>query len=170
LPDVINIKVEGLKELERKLLSLGPKVGREALRSALGGGAQVIKSGARVLAPAKTGRLQRALYVKRMPKNNPFVEKMIVGVRHGKKMQKAGLDAFYWTFLEFGHLVRPKGHAGKNGKTIFSRTPTQRAQGGKVVAARPFLRPAFEIRKMAAMDRIKQVLQKKIAQYARGPA
>jgi hypothetical protein len=83
-----------------------------------------------------------------MSKPNPFQERFIFGARHGKKMQKRGLDAYYWGFIEFGHKDR----------------------SGKEVPAQSFIRPAFEASKGKALDRIKDVLQKKIAQYAKEPA
>jgi len=84
------------------MLELGPKIGRKALKGALVAGAKEIKKEAQMLAPIKTGRLRRAMYIKTMSKPNPFKENVIFGVRHGRKMSKKDLDAYYWTFLEFG--------------------------------------------------------------------
>jgi hypothetical protein len=83
-----------------------------------------------------------------MAKPNPFKENVIFGARHGKKMQKRGLDAYYWGFIEFGFTDR----------------------GGKKILGISFIRNAFEAKKNAALDRIKTVLQNKISQYAREPA
>jgi len=106
----VTVQVLGLQELERKLKALGPTIAKKSLRSALVAGAKVVRTEAMGLAPEKTGRLRRAMYIKKMTKPNPFAENVIVGVRHGKKMQKVsqkqfgkmGLDAYYWTFQEFG--------------------------------------------------------------------
>jgi len=97
-----DVQIIGLKELEKKMVELGPKIGRRALKSALVAGAKEIKREAQLLAPGKTGRLRKAMYVKTMSKPNPFKENVIFGVRHGRKMSKRDLDAYYWTFLEFG--------------------------------------------------------------------
>jgi HK97 gp10 family phage protein len=102
----VTVQVIGLQELERKLKALGPTIARKSLRSALVAGAKLIRKEAIDLAPMTTGRLRKAVYIKKMNKPNPFAENVIVGVRHGKKMQKVsnqkfgkqGLDAFYWTF------------------------------------------------------------------------
>ncbi len=102
MSNVMTVQMTGLKELERKMVALGPKIGRKALKGALVAGAKIIKKEAQMLAPIKIGRLRKAMYIKTMSKPNPFKENVIFGVRHGKKMQKRGLDAYYWTFLEFG--------------------------------------------------------------------
>jgi len=145
---MVNVEIQGMRELERKLLAMGQKVALKAIRSSLGAGAQVIKKDSMTRVPVLTGRLKKALYIKRMSKPNPFQERFIFGARHGKKMQKRGLDAYYWGFIEFGHKDR----------------------SGKEVPAQSFIRPAFEASKGKALDRIKDVLQKKIAQYAKEPA
>lgn len=145
---MIDIQVQGLAELERKMLALGPKIGLKALRSALASGAQVIKRDAMIRVPMKTGRLKRALYIKRLSKPNPFQERFIFGARHGKKMRKRNLDAYYWGFIEFGHKDR----------------------SGNAVNPRPFIVPAFASKKEAALDRIKVVLRNKIQQFAKEKA
>jgi HK97 gp10 family phage protein len=98
----VTVNITGLRELEKKMIELGPKIGRKALKGALVSGANVVKKEARALAPIKTGRLRRAMYIKTMSKPNPFKENVIFGVRHGRKMSKRDLDAYYWTFKEFG--------------------------------------------------------------------
>ena len=144
----VSVEIKGLRELERKLVALGPKVGLKAMRSALVSGAQVIKKDALERVPVKTGRLRRSLLIKRLAKLNPFSEKVIVGVRHGKKQQKSDRDAYYWGWIEFGFKTK----------------------AGQPVSAQPFIRPAFEAKKNSAMTRIIDVLKKKIAQYAKEPA
>jgi HK97 gp10 family phage protein len=155
----VSVEIQGLKELERKLIAMGPKVGLKAMRSALVSGAQVIKKDAISRVPVKTGTLKRAVLVKRLTKTNPFKENVIVGVRHGKKYQskdsKRNRDAFYWTWIEFGTKER---YHKKTGKSVGS-TPKQE-----------FIRPAFEAKKNSAMTRIVDVLKRKIAQYAKEPA
>lgn len=148
MAEMVSVQVTGLKELERSLFAMSSKVRTKAIRSALAGGSQIVKKEAIAKVPVKTGTLKKAIYVKRMSKPNPFREAYIVGVRHGKKLRKAGMDAFYWSFIEFGHKDR----------------------AGKAVSPQPFIVPAFENKKMSALDRIKVVLQRKIAQYAREKA
>jgi HK97 gp10 family phage protein len=135
MPDVMTVHITGLKELEKKMIALGPKIARKALKGALVSGAAVIRKEARALAPIKEGRLRRAMYIKRMSKPNPFKENVIFGVRHGKKMAKRDLDAYYWSFLEFGT---------------------------KFIKAMLFIQKAFKNSQVKALNKIKEVLAKKI--------
>ena len=92
-----------------------------------------------------------------MGKPNPYKENVIFGVRHGRKMSKKDLDAYYWSWLEFGHLVRPKGKGRGKAARAFAEQ-----SGVKKVKAYPFIVPAFKNKMKAAMERIKEVLIKKI--------
>ncbi|MCX5699580.1 MAG: HK97 gp10 family phage protein [Candidatus Omnitrophica bacterium] len=140
MPDGVSVRITGLKELEKKMIELGPKIGRKALKSALVAGAQVIKKEAQMLVPIKTGRLRRAMYIKTMSKPNPFKENVIFGVRHGRKMSKRDLDAYYWTFLEFGTKFIKK--------VSFIQVAFQKAQG-------------------KALEKFKDVLANKISQLVK---
>ncbi len=143
MPDMVIVKITGLKELEKKMLALGPKIGRKALKGALVAGAKEIKKEARALAPMKTGRLRRAMYIKTMSKPNPFKENVIFGVRHGRKMSKKDLDAYYWTFLEFGT---------------------------KFIKKMSFVQIAFQRAQKKALDKFKETLAKKISQLSQESA
>ena len=140
MPDTVTVKIEGLKELERKMIALGPKISRQALKSALVAGAIVIKKEAQLMAPSKTGRLRRAMYIKKMGKPNPFAENVIFGVRHGRKRSKRDLDAYYWSFLEFGT---------------------------KFIKQMSFVRNAFQKAQRPALEKIKEVLAQKISKLVK---
>ena len=140
MSDIVAVHITGLKELEKKMISLGPKIARKALKGALVGGAAIIRDEARLLAPMKTGRLRKAMYIKTMSKPNPFKENIIFGVRHGKKMSKRDLDAYYWSFLEFGT---------------------------KFIKGMSFVQFAFQKAQTKALQRIKEVLAKKISELVR---
>jgi HK97 gp10 family phage protein len=143
MAEMMSINVQGLKELEKKMIELGPKIAKKALKSALVAGAQVVKRQIMATAPVDKGNLRKATYIKKMPKPNPFVENVIVGIRNGRKtwkkkdgkFDKSG-DAFYWRFLEFGT---------------------------KFIKGTKFVQNSFEAKKLLAMDKIKQVLTKKIS-------
>lgn len=138
-----SVEIMGLRELEKKMRSLGPDIARKALRGALVSGARVIKKDVIARAPVDTGRTKRAVFVKRMSKTGPLKENYIIGVRNGKEMQKRDLDAWYWKFSEFGT---------------------------KFMNRRSFVAPAFESKKMAAYERIKETLARKISQIVGGVA
>jgi HK97 gp10 family phage protein len=147
MAEMMSINVQGLKELEKKMIELGPKIAKKALKSALVAGAQVVKRQIMATAPVDKGNLRKATYIKKMPKPNPFVENVIVGIRNGRKtwkkkdgkFDKSG-DAFYWKFLEFGT---------------------------KFIKGTKFVQNSFEAKKLLAMDKIKQVLTKKISEVVK---
>jgi HK97 gp10 family phage protein len=152
---VITFKVEGLQELERRLLEFGPKVARNGLRAANFAGAKVFREAAKQAAPVRTGLLKASIATFKRP-TAPNVAKHSVGVRGlrlkyantaenrrkrrvGKKYQADG-PAFYGRFLEFGTSK---------------------------MAARPFLRPAFQNNIGNAIDAVKERLAKAIELAAR---
>ena len=166
----VSVQVIGLKELERKLKALGPMIAKKALKSALVAGAKVIRTEIISNEPVLTGRLRRATYIKKMNKPNPFTERVIIGVRHGKAMQKVsqkkfgktGLDAFYWTFQEFDHLVR-----GKKGRSKYARMAAA-VDGTKVIPGKHFITRAFQATKERALAIFKEVLAGNIKKIVQG--
>ena len=144
--------VSGLSELSAALRELPQRIGRNVLRGAVSAAAAEVRNEARTKAPVYTGdvskghpppgTLRRAIYQKQIRElSDNQTQVFFVGVRQGKKYQKQGKkgslsqDAYYWRFVEFG-----------------TRT----------MAARPFLRPAFEASKMAAIERMKAYLIERI--------
>lgn len=154
------IKVEGLQELQRKLLALPKKVQGKPTRGALNSGAKLIKVRARELVAVDTGFLREAIIQYPVKQSeHAYSDQVRVGVRKrvrkGAKLSKkykAALSARrrrssaqrsvtpkYWRYLEFG---------------------TSR------MAARPFLRPAFEREKASAVSRIAQRMREEIDKAA----
>lgn len=161
MPNAGYVQVLGLKELEKKMIELGPKIGRKALKGALVAGGKIIKKEAQLLSPDRTGRLDKAMYIKTMSKPNPFKENVIFGVRHGRKMSKRNLDAFYWTFLEFGHLVRGKKYRTRGERLSAASDGTKRIEGIH------FVENAFKRKQLAALNKITETLSQKISQLVR---
>lgn len=144
--------IAGLKELQEALKELPDRIARNVLRGSVNAGATVIKKEAATRAPVSTGpvsqghpppgTLKRAVYQKQIKElSNNVKQTFFVGVRQGKKYQKQGKkgnlsqDAFYWRFVEFGTAK---------------------------MAAKPFLRPAFEAKKEEAVSAIKAYLENRI--------
>lgn len=149
------VKVEGLQELERRLRDFGPKVAANGLRSATYAGAKVFLNAARETAPVRTGTLRAHLVTKRRrtPANLAKYSVVVKGAkltysntrlnrrlrRVGKKYQADG-PAFYGKFLEFGTAK---------------------------MAARPFMRPAFNNNTDAAIAAVAAGLRKAIDRAAK---
>jgi HK97 gp10 family phage protein len=141
------MELKGFKELADAMREMPERVAQNALRSAVAAGATVIREEARKLAPVDTGEMRRDILVKRERGNrsNPMVATYSVFVRSGKKSRLAGKkrdvqrDSFYWRFVEFGTAK---------------------------MAAQPFMRPAFEARKEAAVEAIRAKLDDRIQKTA----
>ena len=145
--------VAGLSELSAALRELPQRIGRNVLRGSVAAAAAVVRAEARNKAPVATGdvaqghpppgTLRRAIYQKQIRElSDSGRQVFFVGVRQGKKYRHQGKkgdksqDAYYWRFVEFGTSK---------------------------MAARPFLRPAFEQSKMAAVERMKNYMAERIA-------
>lgn len=142
MADAFTMKVDGLAILERKMREFGPKLARRGLRSSAYAGIQVIKKEAQAMAPVRTGRLsQKAIYVKLSKESTQYTAAYSLGVRVGRREAKRERDAYYWFMVEYGT---------------------------KFMAAMPFLRPAFESKKMEALQRftnkLKQFVDKQAAE------
>ena len=140
--------IQGLAELDRALHALPGNIAKNVLRGAVGAGASVIRAEAKQRAPVATGQgkdapppgtLKRAIYSKQIRELSNFSKQtFFVSVKSGAKHRGAGkkyLDAWYWRFVEFGTSK---------------------------MAARPFLRPAFEAKKTEAIEAIRAYLAKRI--------
>lgn len=138
----MEVRVDGLAELGEALKQFPEKLGQKYLRKATFAAANVIKEDAIARAPVRSGQLQEHIAVFRRP-DDPSTAHYAIGVRGiklNRKLKKiasklrkiAGVkhldiagDVYYWRFLEFGTSK---------------------------MAARPFMRPAFEAQKENALE------------------
>ena len=143
MAETFSMRVDGLRELQARLKEFAPKLAAKALGASVNAGAKVIKDDAIARAPYYTGvvqdghpppgTLRRSIITVKIPKeSNQYKKVYAVTVRTGLKYRFAGngwkgQDAFYWRFVEFGTSA---------------------------MTAKPFMRPAFESEKVAAMDKI----------------
>jgi HK97 gp10 family phage protein len=151
----VEIRLEGFKELEKRLREFGPKVAKNGLRSANFAGAKVILEAAKKTAPVRTGLLKANLraFRRRTP---DYIAKHSIGItgvrlkygntslnrrlrRVGKKYKADG-PAFYAKFIEYG---------------------------SSKMRARPFLRPAFQANINPAIEAIRKGLSKAIDRAAK---
>lgn len=148
---MIRAEVTGLRELGEKLRALDMDLRTGLLRASTGVAASSIRKEVESRAPVRAGTLKRAVYIARVTRqSNDYQQVFAVGVRKGKRYQKfelkfgknkgqtVDMDAYYGRFLEFG---------------------TRNMQ------ARPFMRPAFEAKKLDAISSFKTRMQKGLKRY-----
>lgn len=135
-----SIKITGAKELERKLKTLEPKIGRKIVKQSLREGAKIFK--ARIKAAAPVGRTQNRTRVKKTvattSRQKGYMRRSIT-VRAATKNRR-GTYAVMTTFdtRRFPSLI-VKSRAGKR---YFY--PAAVEYGHKGAPAHPFIRPAFD--------------------------
>ncbi|MCA3068094.1 MAG: HK97 gp10 family phage protein [Rhodocyclaceae bacterium] len=176
------VRVTGLRELNDALAKLADDVAIKHARGAVAAGAALIRDAARANVPVRSGKLKAAIYSAWIREaSSRERQSFFVSVRRGKKYQprmKVGrggkqratkdLDAYYWTWIEFGHIATG-GMKIKGGTKRRARTrANMREAGAKFVAARPFLRPAFEANKLKAIEVIRAELAKRLFEGVRG--
>ena len=175
----VSTQVLGLKEIGEALQELPKRVERNVLRGTVAAGAALVRDAAREIAPTfhgsvadghpPPGTLKRSIIIKQIPeKSGPTQQMFYVAVRHGKKYQKQGKkgnlsqDAYYWSWVEFGHWVNTTGKAlGGRGKDA-QRAKAVAAGHKTFVRAEPFMRPAFEITKNASIEAMKAYLEQRL--------
>lgn len=197
---MIDFKLFGMPELQAAMAQLPARIQDRVMKGAMATGASVFRKEAVLRAPMYTGgdeeiqgllgkrvvkiasghpppgTLKRAIYQTRIPEQCSAVREVWrVAVRQGKSAQKvsrgkntANLDAFYAGFVEFGHYTRtPKGVG-----TIKSRREAARASGSaRWVPPKPFMRPAFEVKKSEAIQAVRDYIHNTlpVALQAAGP-
>ena len=152
------IKVAGLAELQRQLKTLGADIQKRIAPAATGAAATVVRKAAQrniqALGLVDTGNLKAAV-ASQKSRRTRLTAAHRVGVRSGGGLRsgdlkggktadvkaakagtgKLGVDAFYWRFLELGTVKR---------------------------GATPFLGPALEQNKQAAIDAMAARLRQRI--------
>lgn len=167
----MEVKVEGLAELVELMQKKLPEfIQTKALHPALTKAAKPIIDEARALVPVKTGKVRRSIYSYRDRDSTKQKAVRSIGVRSGKR--HGDKDAFYWKFVEFGRgesVVGKKRGAARGGERARSLGTPERGFFGKVVKAvpaRPFMRPAFEAKKLAAIEEFKKYMGPEIQRAA----
>lgn len=139
----LRIKIDGLAELNRKLMALPQAIRGRPLRAAVAAGARVVQKEARAQVPVDSGLVRdriRTMSVRQEQQQSRA--EVVAGVRRSKRVvkQQAGNsgkkdDPYYWKFIEFGTRFQP---------------------------ARPFLRTAFATTREEAAATIRDRLAKRV--------
>lgn len=148
------IRIEGLAALGRTLAQLPARLEQKIIMGALRAAGQVIRKDAMARVPIlskpdprrRPGTVKRNIVVRKtqFKKNSVYVgvasiskKKLAAYKAGGKKAANNPNDPYYWIFLEYGTSK---------------------------MAARPFLRPAFEAKKYDAVKAFEQYLRKRLGE------
>lgn len=158
-----SLKLDGLKEINRKLEALGSKVANRVSKDSLREASKVIRKEMRSSAPkGKTGNLRKAIKYKVRGRKGNFTAR--IGVTR---------NIYYAYFIEYGtkaHRV-PTPLVGARNKT---KNKSKIVINGKVysganhpgIKANPFLRRSWESSKKRSFSVIKKTLWKRMLQEA----
>lgn len=143
MPTSTRVQVKGLRELGKAMQALGDDIGLKIARAATAAAAQPVKKRAiaNIIASPSvdTGSLKNSVIVKRLgKKESKLTSEHIVTVRGRGKKKKDGTrqtEAPHGSKVEFGTIHMP---------------------------AEPFLRPAFESEKGAALTKMQDTLRRRI--------
>jgi HK97 gp10 family phage protein len=148
-----SLTITGLDKLDAKLKQLGSDVARKIVVDALKAGAAPILAAAKSNVNDNSGLLSSSLKIETIVSPSKGFAIARVGTKEGDYKG----ETFYGAFLEWGH---------KRGKRPGKSQPDSR----ETVAPKPFLRPAFDENKDAALSLITETLKAGIEQAARGGA
>jgi HK97 gp10 family phage protein len=122
-----SIVVTGIKEIDRNLKTLEPKIQRKVLRQAMRSGMKLVMQEALMRVPVLTGLLKRNIKLRAMKRSRSRTG-LLVQIRSDPgfvKPSKAGVKYWYPAAVEFGHGTVPP---------------------------HPFMRPAYDVKGPEARD------------------
>lgn len=163
-----------LPEFKAQLRAIGVDMERRAVRQASAAAAAVFRAAAQRNAPVQeppgrkghmVGTLRRAIYARRV-RSPKGVSIYRVSVRQGKKEKGKGRDAYYWAWVEQGHIARGPGQALRGGANSKSLQRKRLRAAGGFVQPKPYLRPAFEQSGGRALQVFNERLSRAIERYS----
>lgn len=169
--DSVTIEVNGLDQLLKDLKAFPAAVQKRVLKGAAATGASVIRKEAVLRAPVSTGKveeghpppgtLKKAIYQVRMTQECTATREVFkVGVRRGKRVNKAGKnlnegkDAFYASWVEYGHFARVPHEMTKSAKAAGRMLGV-----AKWVPPHPFMRPAIAAKQADALRAMQEYIR-----------
>lgn len=150
----VDLKIDGLADLQRMLDELPAKVEANIMRGAIRVGAKVIEDRAKELAPVKSGALRDSIKVSTRSKRG----EVSATIRAG------GGKAFYAKWVEFGtaqHFIKPK-----NRKSLFFAGMAKEVVDHPGARQKPFMRPALDGGHTGAIDAMAEYIKKRLAKEA----
>ncbi len=147
----MQIETRGFETLERALIQLPIRNSKNVLRRSIRAGIKVVLDQAKLNVPIESGLLRKSLGIQ-FRRGRPGVVKVQMGPRKNRDKKK---DPWYAHLVEFGtrsHSVRKRDFLSR------ARRSGRQTRGAKLhpgARARPFLRPAFDTKAQAAIDKFR---------------
>lgn len=174
MPDSVTAKMVGLPEFSARLRALGSDMQRKIVRAGALAAGIVFRNAAREFAPVLrkarkdrvSGALKKSIYATRSKnKSRPGMEAIVVAGRTGNKgAKKPTASAFYWRFVEEGHLARGPGGKLKGGNRSRELQRSRlKAGGAKFVPPVAYLRRAFQTKQDQAIAAFNKRIEARIA-------
>jgi HK97 gp10 family phage protein len=170
------IKVTGLKEVQKSLYQYSQQLGDKVVMDALRLGARFMQARAKSNAPKLTGRLRRGIVVKKSKiyngKRNETLG-VFLTLRKGRGRADTK-DAFYGRFIEDGWNVRGKSRTAKGQRAEIvsrfgSRTGRKTLPGNRDIPGIKFMDRAYKTTReqsatiiVQAVERGSEILKSKI--------
>jgi HK97 gp10 family phage protein len=145
-----NIKVEGLKELEKAFGALPYRVAKNVLKSATRAGANPITKKARAFVPADTGELRKSIGAKVKLYDRTFTAVAIIGAK------------FKWIPIAKSQRWT---RSGRINPALYAHFVESGAYGGQ--GATNFMARAFSASRSLASDRLAKFMQKGVDRESR---
>lgn len=167
----VSIEVKGLSELKNRLALLPQAIQTKIMKGMVASGAAVIKNEAILRAPYYTGDVQKghpppgtlkaAIFQARIVAQSVGTREVwLVSARKGKA-SKGGMDAYYATWVEYGHYSRgPSGRSSSERKQLSAGSSVP--LGSYYILPKPFMRPAFEVKKQEAIEVMRKYMADKL--------
>ena len=174
MTDGIKVNIVGLPEFSTRLRALSLDMQKKVVRSGDLAAAVVFRNAAKANAPisriskrgsSRPGTLKKWIFAGRSKtRSKPGLETYTVGARSGgKTTRKNVITAFYWRWVEQGHLVRGAGQKLKGGdKSRALQRERLRTSGAKFVPPNAFLRRAFQSKQSEAIAAFNKRIEARI--------
>lgn len=178
MTDRLNAKIYGIPEFSARLRALSADMQRKVVRAGALAAATDFRNAAKANAPQSRvsrgrghtpGQLKRAIVAGRAKnRSKPGIEAYTVVVRAGKARRKNQSSAFYWRWVEAGHLVRGPGKKLQGGdKSRALQRQRLQASGAKYVPPNAFLLRAFRARQGQAVAAFNKRIEVRIQKATR---
>lgn len=141
----IEVKIEGMKEVENALNQLPKAAGKSALRTALRKAAKPIAPAAKAYAPVRSGKLKDSIKIMTTVKKSQQGEVKDPKLPH----VFVGSTAPHAHLVEFGHAIV------RNGEIVGQASP------------HAFLRPAWDENKNTVLENFKKIIWTELVRQAR---